>query len=324
MPSSSRLPVTISDPEFARALEDWCARYLGAWPAGLLFERVHLSAVIGFRMSDGREVVVKVREPSARLVACVQVQKYLWKAGYPCPQPLAGPAPIGALTGTAETMVPGGEQLGANDDSPRLFAEALAELVHRAPSVISLPTLDPTPPWVGWDHNELGTWPPPDDRDADLNDYRGPAWLDDLARRVRQRLTRCRQPRVVGHADWESQNIRWAGRDLYVVHDWDSVVALPEAAIAGAAAAVFPFTGALAGGATLEETAAFLTAYEHARNKRWSDDEKEVCWAAGLWVSAFNAKKATLDGEGNPILARLAREGTERTRRAGVGIFHRE
>jgi hypothetical protein len=132
----------------------------------------------------------------------------LWEAGYPCRQRLAGPVPFGALTGTAEIMVPGGEQLRANDDSPRLFADALAELVRLAPSVISLPTIDPTPPWLGWDHHQVGTWPLPDDRDADVNDYPGPAWLDDLAQRVRQRLMRCRQPRVVGHSDWSLRTSR--------------------------------------------------------------------------------------------------------------------
>ena len=47
----------------------------------------------------------------------------------------------------------------------------------------------------------------------------------------------------IGHADWESQNIRWADRDPLVVHDWDSVIAQPETAIVGLAAAVWPADG---------------------------------------------------------------------------------
>jgi hypothetical protein len=38
--------------------------------------------------------------------------------------------------------------------------------------------------------------------------------------------------------DWESQNIRWSGARSLAVHDWGSVIAQPETAIVGLAAAV--------------------------------------------------------------------------------------
>ena len=34
------------------------------------------------------------------------VQRDLATAGFPCPRPLAGPAPLGALAATAEELVP--------------------------------------------------------------------------------------------------------------------------------------------------------------------------------------------------------------------------
>ena len=285
----------------------------------MLFKAGHLSAVVGLRLADGREVVVKARPPAERLEACVRVQRHLWAAGFPCPEPLAGPAPLGALSATAEAFVPGGAPLEPGPDSPGLFAGLLARLVRLAPPVASLPTLEPAPPWVGWDHGEAGPWPRPDDRDADLNAHLGPAWLDEAGRRVRRRLRRLAAgPAVVGHADWESQNLRWAGRRPHAVHDWDSVVARPEAAIAGAAAAVFAATGAPATEATLGQTEAFLAAYEEARGLAFGDGERQACWAAGLWVRAFNAKKETLDGGGGPVLERLAGEVAERLRLAGA------
>ena len=70
--------------------------------------------------------------------------------------------------------------------------------------------------------------------------------------------------------------------------------------------------------ATLEETAAFLRAYEQARGRRWSREEREVCWAAGLWIRAYNAKKDALDGNGRALLERLASEAAERLRLAGA------
>lgn len=295
----------------------WCARWLGAKPTRVLFEVAHLSRVTGLRLADGREVVVKVRPPAARIEACVDVQRHLWAAGFPCPEPLAGPCPLGTMTATAEAFVLGGTRLEPAADSPRLFAEALATLVRLAPPVASLPACTPPPAWVFWDHDEAGTWPLPDDCDDDLNRHAEPAWLEDVGRRVRRRLALCRQPPVVGHADWEEPNLRWRDRRLHVVHDWDSVVSRPEAAIAGVAAAVCPAFGG-PGAATLEESAAFLRAYERARGQPWSADEWQVCWAAGLWVRAYNAKKATLRGADGVLLEPLANEAAARLRLAGA------
>ncbi|WP_220040235.1 hypothetical protein [Nonomuraea aridisoli] len=119
----------------------------------------------------------------------------------------------------------------------RLFAGAPARLVSLAPPAGAVSPLDPPPPWLGWGHDRRGVWPWPDDLDADLNARPGPGRLDDLGRRVRERLLATRLEPVVGHGDFESQNVRWIGDEPYAVHDWDSVVALPEPAIAGAAAA---------------------------------------------------------------------------------------
>jgi hypothetical protein len=298
-------------------LAAWCERWLGATPTQTLFEITHLSIVAGLRLTDGREVVVKARPPAGRIQGCVYVQRHLWAAGFPCPEPLAGPTPMGALIATAEAFVPGGMSLAPGPDSPRLFAEALAALIRLALSVASVPTLAPPPAWVWWDHDQRGTWPFPDDRDTDLNAHSEPSWLEDVGRRVRRRLARCQAPPVVGHADWEAPNLRWIDRHLHVVHDWDSIVSRPEAAIVGVAAAVFPGFGG-PGTATLEETAAFLLAYEQASDQRWSPEEREVCWAAGLWIRAYNAKKDALDSKSSALLEWVASEAAERLRLAGV------
>lgn len=302
----------------ADRLDDWCEQWLGARPTGILFRARHLSSVTGLRLADGRAVVVKTRPPAERIRGCVEVQRRLWRAGFPCPEPLVGPVGLGALVATAEAFVPGGTQLEPTADSPRLFAEALAQVIRLAPPVDAVPSLAPTPPWVGWNHDQPGTWPRPDDRDADLNASTGPAWLDDVGRRVRRRLQGYSGPAIVGHADWESQNLRWLGRRLHVVHDWDSVVSLPEPAIVGAAAAVFPATGGPDEAASLEESAAFLAAYEDAHGRAWSADEREVCWAAGLWVRAFNDRKEAVDGPDGPAQRRLLGEAEQRLTLAGA------
>lgn len=310
------------EPEIPASVVAWCQQWLGAEPKDVLFHDGHLSQVLGLRLANRRAVVVKVRPLTERLAACVPVQRHLWAAGFPCPEPLAGPAPLGRLTATAEGLVEGGSQLAWGDDSPHLFAQALARLLALAPPITSLPPLAPSPPWVGWDHDRSGVWPEPDDLEADLNAHFGPAWIEDTGARVRRRLLRPSSlPLVVGHADWESQNLRWIDRRLHVVHDWDSVVSQREATIAGAASAVFSATGAPNTSASVEQSAAFLVAYAEARGQPWTDEEWELAWAAGLWVRVFNAKKATLRPGGetpSPSRLRLEAEAGERLARAGA------
>ena len=65
-------------------------------------------------------------------------------------------------------------------------------------------------------------------------------------------------PLRIGRCDWESQNIRWtAGRPL-AVHDWDSVIAQPETAVVGLAAAVWSAAGAPGEAASIEQTQDFI------------------------------------------------------------------
>ena len=94
-------------------------------------------------------------------------------------------------------------------------------------------------------------------------------------------------------------------------------MAQPEAVVAGLAAAVWPAAGAPGEAATVEQTEQFLAAYEHARASPWTAEERQACWAAGLWVRAFNAKKQRMGG-GGPHLDRLAAEVGERADRAGL------
>jgi Ser/Thr protein kinase RdoA (MazF antagonist) len=242
-----------------------------------------------------------------------------WPPPAPCPRPLAGPAPLGALAATAEELVPGGHLLPPGPDAAGRFASLLAELVRLAPDPAALSTLRPSLPWAAWDHDHPGLWPPPDDRDGDLNDHPGPAWLDRVAAGVRDRLAGLRLAPVVGHADWESQNLRWDGDRPLAVHAWDSAMAQPEAVVAGLAAAVWPAAGAPGQAATVEQTGQFLAAYEQARGRPWTGGERQACWAAGLWVRSFNAKKQRRAG-GGPDLDRLAGELPERAGRAGLWV----
>jgi hypothetical protein len=137
---------------------------------------------------------------------------------------------------------------------------------------------------------------------------------------VRARLARCTQPPVVGHADWWSENIRWQGRQLHVVFDWDSIVAQPEPILVGAAAYMFAATSfeieGSAPGASVAESERFLREYERARGLAWSRDDREVAWAAGLWVGAYHAQLSQIESTTGAFAEIVRQDAGERLRRA--------
>ena len=305
-------------PELSnQELDRWCERVLGSRPNGRLFESGYLSRVVGLRLADGREVVVKVRHGAPRLTACVAAHRRLYARGFPCPEPLSDAMPFSeGLVATAERFVAGDELLPRAGRSAALFAAPFARLIALAPNVEELSSLRPPLPWTGWNHDEGGLWPWPDDKDVDLNAIAGPAWIDDAGRRARARL-RAASPadQLVGHGDWYAGNIRWSGNDLLAVHDWDSVIADSEAALVGFAAAVFPTTRP-GEEATVVESDEFLAAYESSAGRRFDPDERGLAWAAGCWLRAFDAKKQSAVGQ--PVVSLTEAEAAERLRRAGA------
>ena len=298
------------------ALAVWCRRWLGAPPAAQLFEAGYLSTVTGLRLADGREVVVKVRPRGSRLDGCAVVHRALWTAGFPCPEPLVDLQPLDGYAATAETLVPDAGEPPPESELAALSAAALARLVQLAPDPGSVPSLDPSPSYAGWDHTEAGLWPTPEDRDVDLNAYPEPRWLARVAAAVRGQLRGHAGDPVIGHGDWHPENLRWHGPHLIAVHDWDSVICQPEPAIAGLAAASFLGIGGPPGLASVEDSAAFLDAYQQARGHGWASQDYAACWAAGLWQRVFDAKTRSLDGDPEQILTR--HEAQARLRLAGL------
>lgn len=299
----------------AARLARWCTDHLGSPPADEIFRSGYLSSVIGLRLADGREIVVKVRPSSPRIAACVEVQRRMFQAGYPCPRPLTGATPFGDDIATAEAYVPGGAMLPSADQAAQAFAEAFARLITQAPRPVEVPALDPPPSWAAWNHAENGLWPRPEDPDVNLSEVAGPQWIDDAGRQARDRLRAGGSEAVIGHCDWLASNLRWSGDALLVVHDWDSMTADSEPVLAGFAAGLYSTVSANEL-ATIGDTERFLIAYCQARGRKFTRNELERSWAAGVWTRAFDAKHQ--HAVGRPVTSLSETEARERLRRAGM------
>lgn len=160
-------------PVDAASLDAWCTDYLGSALAAELFRSGHLSEVIGVRLADAREIVVKVRPARPRVAACVEVHRRIFEAGFPCPAPIAGPVPLGIGVATAEAYVPGGGALPNAEHTAQLSARAFSRLIRLSPRPAEV-ALAASSAFVGsMNHGEAGLWPRPEGSEIDLNAVSG-------------------------------------------------------------------------------------------------------------------------------------------------------
>ncbi len=310
------MPLTVPPDDLPGWLPVWCTDVLGSAPVAVVFARRSISAVYGLSLADGRDVVVKAREDDGRAASCVTAQARLAERGFPCARPLTPPVPVGALAVHAEESRPGGDLL--RGDSPSVavrYAAVFARLMAALTDVSVAPPV-PNPRWARWDHTDPGLWPAIDFLD-ERDQSAVPGYVADTAARLRRRLLATGLPRVLGHADFEAQNLRWRDGQVWTVHDWDSLAWQPEAALVGAACGAF----ASASPPTLApigSSAAFLSAYQELRGRRFTAEEHEIAWAASLWTAAHNARWEAVHGD-TPVSCDAVRaQAAERLRRANA------
>ena len=151
----------------------WCRDHLGAEPAEVLFRRQSISAVFGLRLTNGTDVVVKIRPDDGRTESCVSAQTLLAAQGFPCARPLTPVTTVGSLAVHAEEFRPGGDILyGDSPDVAVRYADVFARLMAALESVAVPPPL-PNPRWIRWDHKDPGIWPALDLLDVLLESYAG-------------------------------------------------------------------------------------------------------------------------------------------------------
>jgi hypothetical protein len=309
----------VATSDFDRWLVAWCQQELAAAPVERLMAKSQMSEVLGVRLDDGRNVVIKSRtDPTGRAKTCVAVQRYAADAGFPCARPLTDVTSFDGLAVHAEQWRPGGDML--RGDSPGI-AERYAVLYAQLGVIVEALRLTPplpNPEWVSWEHDGPGLWPPNERHDDQPRATQLPARLVAIATRTRARLAEPGHvPRVLGHADWETQNLRWNAEGPHAVHDWDSIAWLPEASLVGAASGAFA-SAEIPTLAPIASSEAFISAYEEARGRAFTAEERELAWAASLWPALHNARGEFIWQSRPVALTEVLAQGEERLRRAGA------
>ena len=254
-------------------------------------------------------MIKRRRDEAGRAASCVQAQAALADLGFCCARPVTGVSFVNDQAIHAEEWFPGGEvRLGDDPTTAGAFGALYARAQRLLDKVQVGPPL-PNPSWVRW--SEPIPFPQLWWQEWWVLTAPMPQLIWDIADRVRARLADCRLPLSLGHADWETQNIRWDGESPHVVHDWDSLAYLPEAALVGIASGTFA-SNEIPTLAPIESSTAFMYEYQSTRGRSFSREEQEVAWAASLWPAVYNARNQIMYDRPRAAFAALEDQGAER------------
>jgi hypothetical protein len=285
---------TTAGPEVAACIEQFCADHLSPVAEGI-FYRSGVGSVVGVRLHDGRQVVIKVHRWNVsidRLMDVQRVQEHLADRSVPAPRPIGRPQPLGEGIATVEEHRPATAGGGAAPGIRRTIAAGLHEFVLAAADLVG--RVDVGRPLLLRPAG-AALWPEPHDLRFDFAaTAAGAGWIDELAESSRTRLDVAGIPTVIGHFDWRVENLGFDDRGrLVAIYDWDSLGEAPEPVVVGATAAAF-CTDWGAGSADqlpgLDDMRGFVADYERARGRAFSPVERSLLDAANLFTVAYGAR----------------------------------
>jgi hypothetical protein len=308
--------------EIAALFEEFCSEWLGALPSGGLFYAASAGCVLGVRLTNGADVVIKAyqsRWHEPFLCAVQAGQEFAANGGLPCPRPLESPRPL--VTGRANLAVvetwlcdpgmrPGGSA-GARGVSAAGLARQIS-LCRDLPGSERLhehPLRQPDGGLYGKPHSPLFDFE---------STAAGAEWIDELALQARRLRDQDDNAPVVAHTDWSARNIRFDESQLLAIYDWDSLALVTESTALGQAAMTWSVTADPGGTAypSIGSVLAYMEDYEKHRGEPFSLAQGRAARAAAVYVLAYAARcEHSLAARG---LARPDQD-TARERLAGVG-----
>ena len=286
---SSHILGTPDRDQAIASIRQWLAGQ-GHADAEIISIELSIGAAVGVRLSDGSKLFAKFWPPSVEypaLAAQLHVQDAMARRGFPAPMLRSALTPFAdgyaIIMDFARSAAPTDVRIPGVAEA---MAHGLARLVREGHDLKSTPNLP--------QHNlPVALWPKPHNILFNFEaTAEGAEWIDAIARRDLETLRARPGSPVLGHLDWSAKNMRMQGLSLSVVYDWDAIFVCDEAYVVGSAAASFPTTWELPvpGIPTLEQSAAFIAAYQSARGRPFDLEERERIRAAASYSQCYIAR----------------------------------
>jgi hypothetical protein len=281
---------TTDAERIARMVDAFSRDHLGSAIAGARFCTASVGWVLGAVLGDGREIVIKVHQSTTtidHLRECVRLRAHL--ADHGSPAVLVGPCSLANGHAIVESYAELGSWRDPHEPAiRRSLARGLAGIVAALRPFAKTTTLSPM---FLAPTTEL--WPKPHSRLFDFERIAAEAaWIDELAGAARN--VPIAGDRVIAHADWRAEHLRFIDDRVVVGYDWDSLAVGPEPALVGCCA--HAFTADWSHGAyraqapTVEEAGELVHAYEEARGRAFDRAERTTCAAAFAYACAYTAR----------------------------------
>ena len=238
-------------------------------------------------------MVIKVHQPERTcgfLTEIIRIQSYLWERGVFATKVLAGPTPLAHGLATVETFSDLGTMADAHDpEIRRALAHGLHRIVVTCEALAASTSIRSQLPASA----QGSLWPRPHSKLFDFAaSSSGAEWIDEIALFARQRMKPVGR-RVIGHGDWRQEHARFAGNQLVVAFDWDSLCCELEPVLLGSVTHGFCADWSDTShrqAPTLAEARAFVADYEDARGASFSPDERRLCSASFGYACAYTAR----------------------------------
>ncbi len=286
-------------------LNSFCERRLSSGLEEILFCELGVGATFGLRLSNGGEVVLKAHPPGHSpdfLKATREVQRHLHRRGFPSPGLVLGPALFGCGVATVDEFLDEGEAADGHDPAVSgSMARTLARLIELARQVSGVEALSQGWNWPAREN----LWPAPHNALFDFEATAvGAGWIDEIAAESKKLVDEFQAPRVIGHADWSVDQMRFEDKTVSAVYDWDSLRWDKEVVFVGIAASNFAATwhGETPNPPTPEEARLFVADFEAARGESFSENERRAIFAAAVYAVAYMARcEHAVDPERNDV-----------------------
>jgi hypothetical protein len=284
--------------QIVQMIDELCQSHFGSGIRGYYFYRSSVGSTHAVTLQDGRELFIKVRLPpdvnadlsldrkSLELICAVMT--WLADRSFPCPKPILGPTPVGRSLATVDEFLDCGHRgNGFEPECRKAIASSLAQLIEllRAfPGDVSRlkhfrrgRLLYPQP------HSKLFNF----EKTA-----HGAEWIDAFARRARE-AEAAQGKRLLGHADWRVEHLRFEAGSIVASYDWDSLAFRPETELVGAS--VFGFTAdwTIEGVRRIpraDDIRSYIADYEAARGRSFSNRERQSLFAYCVYSIAYGAR----------------------------------
>ncbi len=280
----------------AAIVDRFCLDQLGTTTVGALFYGASAGCVLGVRLHDGADVVIKAYQANWRapfLRAVQSVQAHVAGSGLPCATPLGGPAPVvpgRPNQAVVESYLPDpGLRPYSSGTERRVSAAGLARQIAVCRELEAPVGLADHP----FRKPAGDLYPEPH---SPLFDFEGTAegagWIDALAVRAGGGRDADERAPVVAHLDWSARNVRLDDGGLLAVYDWDSVAPATESTAVGQAAATWSVTADPGGTEfpSVADVGGFIGDYESAAGYRLADEQWRAAGAAAAYLLAYTSR----------------------------------